>query len=422
MRTDDVDASSEFLNSLNSLERAEWNGIRNKDHGGDKRWFDLRELQRFVVERAFAFGWTPENFAAFDREVGTGSRNDHDRERIGKKYQWIAYHEALARISDNFQFIDPNNDSCPQVYQHAWQVNGLRDIDPSVLVRRTGAERNITAPCWWAPYEVPQWRQIDDDEAWLRTDVDMPDPRTLLAIPERSAGQKWMTLFSHMHWEEPMPPGFESGELPRREIWLEVQAYIVAAEHFDEIWTWLQTQDFWGRWMPQQADLREIFQGEDRWSNGNSADCTSEGEELHHEMPHPMRPATATYNGVDSSYDRSMDQAIRFHQPSPWLIGRMNLEWALKEAKFRYQGHVVAFDPSVEERGPSAALIDKDCFLSWLEANSCRVVWTVMGEKWILSERFQSQHGGRLRTNGCMTIRDGIIDASIKSIFEAFPG
>ncbi len=63
---------------------------RNEDHS-----FDLDLIKRWICNRVFDLGWTVESFGAFDRNVQRYSnslRSSHKPERIGKKYQWIAYH------------------------------------------------------------------------------------------------------------------------------------------------------------------------------------------------------------------------------------------------------------------------------------------------------------------------------------------
>ena len=58
-------------------------------------------------------------------------------ERMGKKYQWIAYHEILAYLADHFQYREQYaEDENDQHYQGPWQLH-VRDIDPSCTVRGT---------------------------------------------------------------------------------------------------------------------------------------------------------------------------------------------------------------------------------------------------------------------------------------------
>ena len=67
--------------------------------------FDARWIRRYILRRVFDMGWTPERFGYFDGYlIGYQDRRANKPERIGKKYQWIAYHEILAYISDHYQY------------------------------------------------------------------------------------------------------------------------------------------------------------------------------------------------------------------------------------------------------------------------------------------------------------------------------
>ena len=88
------------------------------------------ELARcWIFERVFSLGWTPERFSDFDRstEVPPYTRSSHKAERFGKKYQWIAMRELVARLTDNLDFVGWRSETVP--YEGPWQVLG-RDIDP----------------------------------------------------------------------------------------------------------------------------------------------------------------------------------------------------------------------------------------------------------------------------------------------------
>ena len=63
------------------------------------------DLVTYALQRVIQYGWTAKRFGEFDHTVHLWKnmgREAHKAERIGKKYQWIAYHELLARLSDNF--------------------------------------------------------------------------------------------------------------------------------------------------------------------------------------------------------------------------------------------------------------------------------------------------------------------------------
>lgn len=86
---------------------------------------------RWIFRRTISLGWTPKLFGSEDRVIGHGrGREGHKAERWGKKYQWMAYHELLARVADNYQASRRFEDSEP--YEGLHQIIGDREIDPSM--------------------------------------------------------------------------------------------------------------------------------------------------------------------------------------------------------------------------------------------------------------------------------------------------
>ena len=61
--------------------------------------FDRKLAKRFILGRVLKMGWTVDRFGEFDGNVGGGGREAKKSERIGKKYQWIAFFEILAMIA-----------------------------------------------------------------------------------------------------------------------------------------------------------------------------------------------------------------------------------------------------------------------------------------------------------------------------------
>ena len=132
--------------------------IENPDE--DELRFDLSLMQRWILQRVFELGWTLEKFGRFDRYINYQDMRDANKpERIAKKYQWIAYHEFLARVADNFEFRGEDWYK-PKVekYDGPWQGMSLRDIDPSWVLPKTKQTSSWDGfePTWWAPAQV-QW-------------------------------------------------------------------------------------------------------------------------------------------------------------------------------------------------------------------------------------------------------------------------
>ena len=138
----------ELMSTLTEDYRSEMESILQAKSGGPPR-FDVRAIQRYVLWRVFDLEWTIERFGEFDRfSIGDHGRSANKPERMGKKYQWIAYHEILAYLSDHYQYREPSfNDEGDRQYEGPWQLH-VRDIDPSCTLRSLLVE-HLGDPTSW---------------------------------------------------------------------------------------------------------------------------------------------------------------------------------------------------------------------------------------------------------------------------------
>ena len=140
--------------------------------------FDKGLIQRYILWRVFDLGWTTERFGAFDRDViGYAGRSAYKAERIGKKYQWIAYHEALSYIADHYQYRKGYAGSnARQPYSGPWQEH-LRDIDPSCTLKSTpgGTSWGPHELSWWGKEDFNAWRESDSHRDWLADHQGIPN-------------------------------------------------------------------------------------------------------------------------------------------------------------------------------------------------------------------------------------------------------
>ncbi len=137
-----------------TLKKPAW--VPKNVHDGSTRppFFKLEDIQRYVFWRVFDLGWTGALFGHFDRLESDGFvvESSSRPERIGKKYQWIAYHEMCALVSDRHQYIDGyRREVGAQKFQGPWQNWPLRDIDPSCLPSQGMATQaqHVNSTAWW---------------------------------------------------------------------------------------------------------------------------------------------------------------------------------------------------------------------------------------------------------------------------------
>lgn len=383
------------------------------DPQGQQFEFDLSLAQRWIVQRVLELGWTERKFDWFDSYVNRYSygRHANKAERIGKKYQWIGYHEFLAYVADNFEFIGDGFNATETQYNGSWQIS-VRDIDPSLLLRREPNEDHFNnSVTWWQPIQY-SFSEADKEEkvSWITDKDDCPDPAQLLEVTHPTDNSVWLTLEGHYHWTEPKPVvEQEWPQEPERRMWFQIRSYIAHKSDSEHLLEWLQEQNFMGRWMPESGTMYEVHIGEFPWAPAceqyiNHEDVWgNRGDRL----PAQLITTTTGYTKESSTYDCSIDETISALLPSAWLIQNMELRWST--GNFRYvdsSNEVVAFDPSVEERGPDVLLISKEKLARFLDENRLVLIWTVLAERLLTRS---SEWAGSIELSGAYSFQEDTI-------------
>ncbi|MFC2146103.1 AVAST type 2 anti-phage system protein Avs2 [Acidobacteriota bacterium] len=398
----------------------------------DENCFDFSIAQRWIFKKVLNLGWTVERFGNFDRDLGRFPgyrRSSHKPERIGKKYQWIAYHEFLARISDNFEFeTDYLDDECKK-YEGPWQID-RRDIDPSCLIKKTGKQDWLSQTnTWWFPIPYDAWESEPDDIVWLKSSKDLPSIEHLIEVINPKDNSQWLVLETSYTWEQPTPPGEDSYENKYREIWYMLRSCIVRKSDINELFKWAKNQNFMGRWMPEYSELHDVFLGEFFWApafqyHGNSNN--------HHEgwtkwprggdkrIPREVLVSAVKYVQETPTYDCSIDDTISIYLPTKWLADNMKLQWnGIEGHFFNDKGNLIAFDPSVTSVGPGALLINRDAFMKFLDENGYDILWTILGEKEIIGGGFSDEDWKGLEISGAYRILENKVDGEINKEFRS---
>lgn len=367
---------------------------------GDARaTFNAVWAQRWVFQRVISLGWTPKYFAGFDWQLTNlfVSRTDHKPERFGKKYQWIAFQELVARIADNFHMV-PRYGEEPVTYEGPWQLS-LRDIDPTLPpplrtrdvdgdaeVGRTFADGSDQ---WWLP-DGPRYR--DDDppasEGWGTDQSDIPKFEPLVRRQDGD-GTKWVALRAWYNWTGGHPREL-AGCSHRREMWSHIYSWLVQPKQRKTVVGYLEQHTLMGRWMPEGAgNTNAAYLGELPWatSRDNSEDIWKPvSHRLDEEPTGPeVSPAWEDYNWEGNTRDCSINDGVQACYPAPFLFGAGARTWKPGTRKWRDRAGatVVQF---VESGDHSVLLVREDWLKRTLRSADLDVVFGWLGEKRLLGK------------------------------------
>ena len=263
---------------------------------------------------------------------------DHKPERFGKKYQWIALRELIARIADNFHMKADYN-SQEVTYAGQWQFFG-RDIDPTLPPpRRVRTEDDVVElsstfsdhETWWRP-PGPLYRCDDSPVAkdWSAESDDIPELEPLITRKEED-GTHWVVLRAHYQWDEEVPEDEEADFRPRRQLWSQIFSWLVHPADHDSLVDYLERHSLMRRWMPEgRGHTDAAYLGELPWGAATDEypDTWEEVRERGFQATSiKVYPVWAEYLWEGNVLDCSIDEGVTAWLPSPVLFKEGNLAW-----------------------------------------------------------------------------------------------
>lgn len=394
--------------------------------------FDGQLARRWMITKIIEMGWTVDRFGRFDSDVNRHSmhgREPNKPERIGKKYQWIAFHELLARLSDNFRLFEDEWSDRTIEYHGPWNIGHRRDIDPSNLLKGTQRSDSLGSNTitWWFTEKMESWKEPVDDIDWMKNSADLPSIENIIQVTDPEDGENWLTFKGFYEWEQPVPPGEKRFDSKKRNLWYILRCYLVKKVDSIKLLKWARKQSWKGMWMPDSEREYNTFLGEFSWS---SAFKDRDNEYFRRlgwskgrdgKVPFEVLLASDEYGQESGGYDCSMNGSTFIDLPCGYLLEGMKLKWGGKEGKwYDAERQLVALDPSVREKGPGALLFRRDSLCDFLEREGLTLFWTVLGEKQIIGGSLSpGDYKGHLEINGAYILKDNSIVGEIGTRFKS---
>ena len=391
---------SSCIKSSMALEELGWYG----DFG---RYVFERALKQFDVDMlnlynyAIAFirdvlGYKDDLFAKSDKYISHTLRHYSSSriERIGKKYQWIAFYNILARVSDNCQMIssgfsDYNRDK-PK-YGGPWNPY-VRDFDPTLNDH------------FLASADVPQFSGLGNyfkqskadcfnndisDQEWLASYGFFLEKIGENLIQKDENGTRWVILDGYFD------PERDSRIQNSHTQWALLHAFFIPEKAFSV----LSKTSCWKRSFPWQIlhrhDAYTLFNREYPWS----ISCNELQEE---EMEKPLFDLEADGKKIqiefsnflhatnkflwEEEYDYSKKEPIKWAMPCTKLVKELGLHREKCDTAFYDKEHrLAAFDLRFSYNSEAVAL-RQNLLKEFLMKTKMRLVWFVQAEKSIQDE------------------------------------
>lgn len=335
----------------------------------DWKDFNPNDLSNYACKLIFEeYGYDVEKHGMFDRLASSGNRHNNEKERIGKKYQWIALYEVIARISDNYKIVEESTrwgDNKSYVwFKGPWEPF-VRNIDPTVVHQQLKVI--YEAEILTSRIDYTDWD--DTHENWLVSDQHLPKPECIIPITD-SENEEWLVLENYLSWEEPVPVGKDKYDYPRKHLWYQIRSYLVKDDEAENLIHWLKDQHFMGGWFPEGHDRYQVFSREYYWSQayqffdnpyygGNDWEKVYDQLSLDNVIAHVL--PTSEWHRWESGADYKNQPS--YLAPREYMYSAMKLQYSKNIGEWLNEnGQVVCFDPSVRQGCPSSLIAKKDFF------------------------------------------------------------
>lgn len=144
-----------------------------------------QDLSNIVIKRVFDMGYDAKIFGNYDMNVSPHDRHNNCTERIGKKYQWIATYELLAKLQDKYKIftevypeeeeLDFNsNIYLNSKYEKTEVLEDIRYKEDVYQFLDFGYLRNIDVTSTLTKLERKEYEILDIvDKEWINEDIDV---------------------------------------------------------------------------------------------------------------------------------------------------------------------------------------------------------------------------------------------------------
>lgn len=346
--------------------------IQNSPKGKFVR-LDSYGARNWIIKRVFELGYDREIHGEYDSIVGRYAYYKGIYERIGKKYQWIAYYELMACISDNYWMVDRWQHDKYISYNGPWQLS-MRNIDP-IYIKQNNEQEGIdiikTKNEWWEDVCCSKWDA--PDEEWVNDMDNLPSPPNIIQKQDNK-GIEWLRLGHFVSWEEPQQ--IDDNTYNRKQISFSINAYIVKKSDKQGLVTYLSKQNFWDRFLPGNNEYTSLFNREKYWSPAYKDEKDENTWQVLEDTNYSVLIADEYAKGTIDNDKSGSNQ--NYSIPCRFIFEGLNLKYAPTDGDLKNaDGETIVIN-----KDGSGCLIRKKELLEFLRKKDLDIIWTVLGDKY----------------------------------------
>jgi len=412
-----------FHDSLNESDKENFRWAQGFWRMGDtSASFSRKWAQRWVCKYAIELGWTAKLFEEFESSLRYVGRGRPQTERIGKKYQRIAYFKFLAHLSDNVHYKADEgymDTTTPSRFRGPWQP-WIRDIDPTHWMRKTSDSGwgEWDSNVWWRPLDFSFALAADvAKRKWCEDTADLPKFESYIKVSDDSEIE-WYSMRGFSKWREKKISGDSSSLI--RDIWFRINCIVISKDHLGDLKKELKNTDYISpHFVSSTSTGHQVFLREYPWHPSVTVvDRFEQDDAWEIKTPHTI--PYAEYEWEQGSGDQSTEMNLSLYMPSSYITEKLRLQ--IERNRFdrwlNNSSKTIFLDPSVEYDGPSFALLNCKEVNKMLINEGLVLVWLIGGEKMLVDDSSMTLKSRMVFNSMLWTVGDGQIRKSSRHHME----
>lgn len=328
--------------------------------------YDIMTKMAFYIK--YVFGWN-DKLGYLDNRTYSLNRFNNERERIGKKFQWLAWYRINAHLMDTCytskyqsHYRDEAKKNELTQNSYPWNSTAISRFDPTLDIKQKD-EVNIGLMGI-----EKQTIENKDDENWINKNEFLPDFRYIAKLQN---GTEYVMLI-----------GYDTSDEDGKEIFLFSNAGFVKQQDAEKFAEWAKKQNFYGRWMPEHQGCTGFLWNDYPWSDVYKSSI--EHEIWSHPQDCPCNMQLAYEAQLQENWE-GIDNKNEFlstvYMPCVEIMEQMGLYCSEIRGQIKDKDGIVVALNTDQGNGIHGLFLRRDILNDYLKRNEYVMFYYVLGEK-----------------------------------------
>lgn len=335
----------------------------------------MLDVQRSIIQLIKnEIGWN-ETLADMDISHSPGYRMYNDKERIGKKYQWMGLYKVEAYLSDTcFMREDFWGDAAVLDNNYPWYSPHRPYFDPTLSLDDLEMPRRLSEGFAVSKRELIV--DVDSVDEWHSKAIDYKQ------VFEDPDGEEWIPVFLFDIKDSDIELPKEAAHLHQFVFY---NSFFCKDEDGDKLYEWAKEQNFCGRWMVEPNDSIGFYWNEYPWSESYKREY-SEDNIRWQDRGCPVELMLSSIGELQENSEglpEGTDYISTVYAPIPTIMEMYDLYTAERGVVRRVDNNeIISFNVLASGSSYSGMLIKKSFLREYLSRTGQRMFTCLCSEKY----------------------------------------